>query len=273
MPAAAKVSLAVQYMHTAGPVRAMTAEEIRGIAPTEFGLAPPCVHRDAVRRAGARVAGALRGAQCRGPAAIHDARRTRRHVPDVALRRPAVGRGDRSRPGAMSTSATDRFVRRLAIAWVLLAAPLPWAGAHEGGTTAFARITLSGQTVRYILSIPDTASRPIAPALRDGRTGAGAHEALAAAVRGSLRLSGDATPCAAGPAQVVAGSGVSVSLTITIDFACPSTMRALAIRRRYLRCPRKRSAHPGPNRARRRHRTIRLRDREARGPRHRRRRP
>ena len=39
--AAAKLSLAVQYMHTAGPVRSMKSEEIRGIAPTEFGLAPP----------------------------------------------------------------------------------------------------------------------------------------------------------------------------------------------------------------------------------------
>jgi hydrogenase/urease accessory protein HupE len=130
----------------------------------------------------------------------------------------------------MSTSASDRFVRQLAIAWALLAAPLPWAGAHEGGTTAFARITLSGQTVRYSLSIPDIASRPIAPALRDGGAGAGADEALAAAVRGSVRLSGNATPCAAGPAQIAAGSGVSVSLTITIDFACPLNMRILAIR-------------------------------------------
>jgi hypothetical protein len=41
VPVAAKVSLAVQYMRTAGPVRVMTAEEIRGIAPAEFGLAPP----------------------------------------------------------------------------------------------------------------------------------------------------------------------------------------------------------------------------------------
>jgi len=130
----------------------------------------------------------------------------------------------------MSTTATDRFVRRLAIAWLLLAAPLPWAGAHEGGTTAFARITLSGQTVRYSLSIPDIASRPIAPARRDAEPGAGARAALASAVRESVRLSGDATPCAAGPPQVVAESGVSVNLTITIDFACPSTMRALAIR-------------------------------------------
>ena len=41
--AAAKVSLAVQYMHTAAPVRSMKADEIRGIAPTEFGLAPPAL--------------------------------------------------------------------------------------------------------------------------------------------------------------------------------------------------------------------------------------
>ena len=40
-PVAAKVSLAVQYMRTAGPVRVMTAEEIRGLSPAEFGLAPP----------------------------------------------------------------------------------------------------------------------------------------------------------------------------------------------------------------------------------------
>jgi len=125
---------------------------------------------------------------------------------------------------------TDRFVHRLAIAWLLLAAPLPWARAHEGGATAFARITLSGQTVRYSLSIPDIASRPIAPALRDAGPGADTRAALTSAVLESVRLSGDATPCAAGPPQVAAESGDSVNLTITIDFACPSTMRALAIR-------------------------------------------
>jgi len=43
VPVAAQVSLAVQYMHTAAPVRAMNADEIRGIAPAEFGLAPPAL--------------------------------------------------------------------------------------------------------------------------------------------------------------------------------------------------------------------------------------
>ena len=117
MPVAAKVSLAVQYMHTAGPVRAMKAEEIRGIAPAEFGLAPPALsvtlfagpERVLQARFGARNAEDLLQYMTlagRG-----------RHVPDVALRRPAVGRLDRSRPAAMSTAATDRFVRRLAVAW------------------------------------------------------------------------------------------------------------------------------------------------------------
>ena len=41
VPVAAQVSLAVQYMHTAAPVRTMKAEEVEGIAPAEFGLAPP----------------------------------------------------------------------------------------------------------------------------------------------------------------------------------------------------------------------------------------
>jgi hypothetical protein len=43
VPVSDKVSLAVQYMRTAAPVRVMTAEEIRGIAPAEFGLAPPAL--------------------------------------------------------------------------------------------------------------------------------------------------------------------------------------------------------------------------------------
>jgi hypothetical protein len=38
---AEKVSLAVQYMHTANPVRAVTGSEIREFAPGEFGLERP----------------------------------------------------------------------------------------------------------------------------------------------------------------------------------------------------------------------------------------
>jgi len=130
----------------------------------------------------------------------------------------------------MSARPGGGLARRVALAGLLLVASLPRADAHDGGATAFARITLSGQTVRYSLSIPDLATRPLARALREAHAGAGGHDALAAAVRDSIRLAGDATPCAPGPARAAAGSDLSVNLTITIDFACPSAMRGLVIR-------------------------------------------
>lgn len=41
VPVANRVSLAVQYMHTSGPVRVMSAEEIAGLPAAEFGLERP----------------------------------------------------------------------------------------------------------------------------------------------------------------------------------------------------------------------------------------
>ena len=130
----------------------------------------------------------------------------------------------------MSARPSGGLARRVAVPGLLLVASLPGADAHDGGATAYAHITLSGQTVRYSLSIPDLATRPLAPALREADAGTGRHDALAGAVRESIRLAGDATACAPGPARVGSGSELSVSMTITIDFACPSTMRNLLIR-------------------------------------------
>ena len=122
-----------------------------------------------------------------------------------------------------------RFALWLVIGWLLLAPLLP-TQAHDGGATAFARITLAGQTVRYSLSIPDAASRSFAAPPSDPSAGNDFHDALARAVREHVRLSGDARACAAGPAQVAPPSANSVSLTVTIDFACPPAMRVLTIR-------------------------------------------
>ena len=130
----------------------------------------------------------------------------------------------------MTAAADGRFVLPLVIRWLLLAAPLLPAQAHDGGATAFARITLAGQTVRYSLSIPDAASRSFAAMPRDANAGIDFHDALARALRERVRLSGDARACAAGLAQVAPPSANSVSLTVTIDFACPPAMRVLTIR-------------------------------------------
>lgn len=42
-PLAEKLSLAVQFMHTAGPVRVMAPTEVRGTDPGEFGLDRPAL--------------------------------------------------------------------------------------------------------------------------------------------------------------------------------------------------------------------------------------
>ncbi|HTO48971.1 MAG TPA: HupE/UreJ family protein [Burkholderiales bacterium] len=98
------------------------------------------------------------------------------------------------------------------------------ASAHEGATTAFAHIVVSGSAVRYSLTLAD-ASR-IAPASPGGTD----LEAFAQAVRASVRLTNDGTPCAPAPAQLVPPAASSLSATVVVDFACRGAVRRLRIR-------------------------------------------
>jgi hypothetical protein len=95
------------------------------------------------------------------------------------------------------------------------------AGAHEGATTAFARIVVSGATVRYSLTLAD-ASR-LGPAAQDPA-------ALAQAVRTKVRFANDGEPCAPTPAEVVPPAVSSTGATVVVDFACRGAVRTLAIR-------------------------------------------
>jgi hypothetical protein len=94
-------------------------------------------------------------------------------------------------------------------------------GAHEGATTAYARIVISGSTVRYSLTLAD-ASR-LGPAAQDPA-------ALAQAVRAKVRLANDGGPCASTPAEVVPPAMSSTGATVVVDFACRGAVRSLAIR-------------------------------------------
>lgn len=90
--------------------------------------------------------------------------------------------------------------------------------AHEGATTAFARIVISGSTVRYSLTLAD-ASRIRADL-----------EALAQAVRAKIRLTSDGGACAPTPAQVVPPAVSALGATVVVDFACRGTVRTLDVR-------------------------------------------
>jgi hypothetical protein len=112
-----------------------------------------------------------------------------------------------------------RRVCTVALAAAALAGWSP-AGAHEGATTAFARIVVSGSAVRYSLTLAD-ASRLALPT---------AGESLARAVRGKVRLTNDGAECAPTPAQLVPPAVSSLGVTVVVDFAPRHRARALEIR-------------------------------------------
>ncbi|HSD53077.1 MAG TPA: HupE/UreJ family protein [Burkholderiales bacterium] len=99
--------------------------------------------------------------------------------------------------------------------------------AHEGATTAFAHIVVSGSTVRYSFTLADASKIAlVAPPTVEAADLA----ALAQAVRAKIRLADDGIACAPTPAELVPPSASSASATVVVDFACPGEVRTLEIR-------------------------------------------
>lgn len=124
-------------------------------------------------------------------------------------------------------------LRALAAAFVpsvvLLALP---AQAHQGGTTGFASITVSGQTVRYSVTLSDVPmpSR-LAEEMGFGQPGiAPDYQPLVKAIAEKIHFASDMQPCAAGPGQITPPTPTTVSITATVDFACPGEIRELRVR-------------------------------------------
>ena len=127
-----------------------------------------------------------------------------------------------------------RASRQLCTLGALAAAAVlasPGARAHEGATTAFAHIIVSGSTVRYRLTLADAARLPLrAERLGGSSAEAPDYERLGEAVREKIRVTGDGTVCAPGIAQVNPPAGSSLGVTAIVDFACRGEVRALEIR-------------------------------------------
>ena len=105
------------------------------------------------------------------------------------------------------------------------------AGAHSGGTTGFASVAVSGHTVRYSLTLHDIPPGPLAEQMRLGQPGvAPDYQPLIEAIRGKIRLANDGAACVPGEGQTVAPSATSISVTATVEFACPGEPGKLAVR-------------------------------------------
>ena len=105
------------------------------------------------------------------------------------------------------------------------------ATAHQGGTTGYATITVSGQTVRYKLTLSAIPKSPLAEAMGLGQPNvAPKYGRLVEAIAEKIHLTNNGEACEAVPGHVIPPTPSVVSVTGIVDFACPGTMGTLAIR-------------------------------------------
>ena len=134
--------------------------------------------------------------------------------------------------GAAVISRTCRSpaAQRFSITAALLLAASAWG--HTGGTTGFATVTLSGQTVRYSLALAMSSVTPeLADRMRLGQPGfAPDYRPLLAAVEQHLHIAADGRPCEATPGDLTPPATEGANISIVLLFACASPPRELSIR-------------------------------------------
>ena len=92
--------------------------------------------------------------------------------------------------------------------------------AHQGGTTGHAMVSVSGQSVRYALSLP---AEGLGDATRDLRE-------LSAAVARYVTIEADGAACAGVPAETRPPSAGRASVEVVVLYACAAPIRNLSIR-------------------------------------------
>ena len=104
--------------------------------------------------------------------------------------------------------------------------------AHVGGSTGYASIVVSGNTVRYSLTL-SASDLPPAVAEEVARVRAGrpdSRDRLLGHLRDKLALVDQGRRCEPAQGFVDAGGAEADRVTLVMDFACASDVRALSIR-------------------------------------------
>jgi hypothetical protein len=113
-----------------------------------------------------------------------------------------------------------RWVRAALAAVVAVWLGCAAAGAHQGGTTGHATVSIDGQSVRYALALP---AEGTGEATRDLRE-------LGAAVARHVVMEADGAACSAVPAETRPPSAGRASIEIVVLYACAAPVRNLSIR-------------------------------------------
>jgi hypothetical protein len=103
--------------------------------------------------------------------------------------------------------------------------------AHVGGSTGYASITVSRNTVRYTLTLPTAVLPPdLAEILRLAQAGSPQNrDKLLDVLRRRIVLRANGARCEPGPGQVAPAAADASSFTMQVDFACGSTVRDLVV--------------------------------------------
>jgi hydrogenase/urease accessory protein HupE len=116
------------------------------------------------------------------------------------------------------------MMKSAVVAFMLsLAALIGAARAHTTGTTAFAAITVQGQTVRYVLTLSAEAMQAVWTA-PGGDIGS-----LAGIVAQHVVIVANDTACVAVPGSVQPPSPTRPTIVVTVDYACAGRMQPLSL--------------------------------------------
>ena len=120
----------------------------------------------------------------------------------------------------------------LSLALALMLAGASATRAHVGGTTGYATIAISRNTVRYAVTWP-TGVLPsdLAEALQLARAGSQQNrDKLLELLRRHIVISANGVRCEAGPGEVASSAPDGPTFSMQLDFACAGTVHDLAIR-------------------------------------------
>ena len=103
--------------------------------------------------------------------------------------------------------------------------------AHDGATTSYAVIQISGQMVRYSLTLSSLPPGTLADETGIGRSSRPDYQPLLRAISEQIQLSNNGQPCQAGPGQIApaATASASISITALVDFVCAEEVQTLKI--------------------------------------------
>jgi hypothetical protein len=115
--------------------------------------------------------------------------------------------------GAMKRATTLIAAAAMSLAFAV-------ALAHQGGTTGYATVSVSGQAVRYALSLPADVLGDTTRDLHD----------LSAAVARHVAVEADGAACAGVPAETRPPSAGRTNVEVVVLYACAAPIRTLTIR-------------------------------------------